>query len=348
VALGTELIEQYPDSFLIRLQLARALKEGQALLRAETVLSFMSARYGDNITFLIERGDVLRRLGRLGDAEADFQKILFLDPFNTKARAALEEIQAEQKTQGDVAFEVVDYSRAEFKDDQTVPELFLKTDKVPEPVAYEPVIDLDAEPENDSFFNPVDRPPEEDVADEESALIPRIEDEPQVELDEEPLMDAFGSVEADLDFSSAQDQPHDRWIQVDIAAAPQEPPPSDFRESEPPSEPVFDSFQDMESKKEPQAEPEPELFSEPKPEPVGTSMNHEMGFVTESAARLYAQQGLYVEALAIYERLGQVSNPEKYHPQMARIKGKISAERQLAYFKKMLTQFTTDRGSYFV
>lgn len=259
VALGSELIEEYPDSFLIRLHLARALKENGALLRAETVLSALDNRYGDNITFLIERGDLRRRLGRPDEAIQDYQKILFLDPFNNKVKSILEEIESERKTQQNTAFEeVVDYRSPAFRDDQTVPEMVLKPEAEEEIISYEPVIDLDAEPENESFFHPVSSLEEEEEQEADS-----------FQMDEEP---------------------------------PQE-----------------------------------------------TSVaGHEMGFVTESAARLYAQQGLYKEALSIYEQLNQMSEDEKYLRQIDTLKSRIASERQLEYFKKFLSHFTSDRGSYFV
>ncbi len=293
VALGTELVEEYPDSFLIRLQLARALKENNGLLRAESVLSALDSRYGDNITFLMERGDLLRRLGRLDEAEQDYEKILFLDPFNSKVKRALEEIQADRKQGNSVAFEVVDYSSDEFRDDQTVPELIMKTEPEAEFVSYEPVLDLDAEPENEQFFNPVSYDPPDDREPSFSELAGAEEwHAPYVDEPAETVSDKRSD---------------DDWIQVDIA-----PPPETAA--------ALDSL----------------------------SVGHESGFVTESAARLYAQQGLYREALSIYERLGQMSSADKYRDQRKIIKGKIAAERQLDYFKKMLTHFTGDRGSYFV
>lgn len=344
IALGTELIEQYPDSFLIRLQLARALKESSSLLRAESVLSVMESRYGDNITFLIERGDLLRRLVRLSDAEKDYQKILFLDPFNSKAKAALDEIQSERKNQSEVAFEVVDYRRAEFKDDQTVPELILKTDEEPEPVAYEPVIDLDAEPDSDPFFNPVDRAAEPDSFDEDKGAAPYFNEEPQVELEERVETENFELEASHPPISTYVDNGvSDNWIQVDIAASGQDTDPQPEIEGQPMQ------ISDLEEDGSFEDEDPPVLESEMESESSDlSSQNHEMGFVTESAAKLYAQQGLYTEALAIYERLGQISYPEKYSHQVDKIKHKISAERQLVYFKKLLTHMTADRGSYFV
>jgi len=271
VALGLELVEDYPDSFMIRLHLARALKESNALLRAESILSVLDSRYGDNITFLIERGDLLRRLGRLGEAQKDYEKILFLDPFNNKVKRALEEVQAEVAEHKDVAYEVVDYSSEAFRDDQTVPELILNTESKSDFVSYEPIIDLDAEPENEQFFNPVSS-------------------------DQEEIPSPVGLTDDD-----------GGWIQIDIS-----PPP------------------------------EPEAMIETPPS------GYETGFVTESAARLYAQQGLYNEALSIYERLGKMATEDKYRRQTDLIKSRIVAERQLDYFQKMLSHLTIDRGPYFV
>lgn len=297
VALGSDLVEQYPESFLIRLHLARALKENNNLLRAETVLSAIGNRYGDNITFLIERGDLLRRLGRLEEAEQDYQKILFLDPFNSRIKTALEEIRSDQETASEAAFEVVDYSGEGFRDDQTVPELIVKEHEEPAEISYEPVLDLDAEPENEQFFNPV----KSESADEEDDL--RLFDEsPETGATELSLPEVESKDTDDLE------KPDDGWIQVDIS------PP---QEAEAPEAPA-------------------------------TLSNHEAGFVTESAARLYAQQGLYREALSIYERLGQLGSPDKYRQQIGKIKRRIVAERQLHYFQNMLTHFNGERGSYLV
>lgn len=295
VAMGTELVVQFPDSFLIRLQLARALKENKALLRAQAVLSELADRYGDNITFLIERGDLHRRLGHLDAAEQDYQKILFLDPFNGKIKSALEELEIERKEQKNPAFEEVDYRNDVFRQDQTVPELVMKTDSEPQPVNYEPVIDLDAEPENEQFFNPVSA----------EALLQ--EPEPEPNLDISPEEWSVSAPDEESEGTPVGGSEPEDWVQVDISPAAE------------PVSPAEDS-----------------------------SPNHEMGFVTESAALLYAQQGLYKEALAIYERLGQISHDDKYRQRIARIKGKIAAERQLEYFQKLLTHFTGDRGSYFV
>jgi len=295
VALGTELIEEYPDSFLIRLHLARALKENNALLRAETVLSVLDTRYGDNITFLMERGDLLRRLGRLDDARLDYQKILFLDPFNNKVKTILEEIEAEKLTQENAAFEVVDYRSPAFRDDQTVPEIVMKTEEKEELVSYEPVIDLDSDPENETFFNPVG--PETD------------EEEPKAfvaESDEQRRIEIVSETDPEEEVTG-QSKEEEGWIQVELSS---------------PTE--TEAGQEV---------------------PSG---NHEMGFVTESAARLYAQQGLYTEALSIYERLSQMTGDDKFLGQINGIKQRIASERQLDYFKKLLSHFTSERGSYFV
>jgi len=96
-----EAVENFPNSFQIRFFYARVLKELRRFSEAEATLKILAASFPDNINLLLEMGAVLVEHEKFEEAEDCLNKILFLDPFNNRAKELLDKINLLKKEYGD-------------------------------------------------------------------------------------------------------------------------------------------------------------------------------------------------------------------------------------------------------
>jgi len=158
--LGDKLIADFPASFPVRLYYTRILKGLNRLTEAESSLGELNRSFPDNLTILLEMGDLLFRQKRYEESLAYFKKVLFLDSFNTEARANVTELQRrlETKTLEKLEDTLVEMRMAE--PETAPPVMHAADDEKPD---EEPEIDIE-----------VDRDSEVQVPLEDEPLPPRI------------------------------------------------------------------------------------------------------------------------------------------------------------------------------
>jgi tetratricopeptide (TPR) repeat protein len=82
----------YPNSYPIKFLYVRTLKELNKLAEAGEVLKELMLIYPNNINLLLESGNLAVLQNKFDEGNEYFNKILFLDPFNTEAKNSIEEI----------------------------------------------------------------------------------------------------------------------------------------------------------------------------------------------------------------------------------------------------------------
>jgi tetratricopeptide (TPR) repeat protein len=87
----------YPNSYPIKFLYVRTLKELNKLPEAEEVLKELMLIYPNNINLLLESGNVAVLQNKFDEGNEFFNKILFLDPFNTEAKNSIEKINVIKK-----------------------------------------------------------------------------------------------------------------------------------------------------------------------------------------------------------------------------------------------------------
>lgn len=82
----------YPSSYPIKFLFVRTLKELNKLAEAGEVLKELMLIYPNNINLLLESGNLAVLQDKFDEGIEYYNKILFLDPFNTEAKNSIEEI----------------------------------------------------------------------------------------------------------------------------------------------------------------------------------------------------------------------------------------------------------------
>ncbi len=88
-----ELAEEFPFSFQVKLLSARVFKEAERLDDAFSILSGLLAEDSNNISVLNEIGDVCFRMQKYDEAKEYYNRLMFLDPFNPNAKAAIDMVE---------------------------------------------------------------------------------------------------------------------------------------------------------------------------------------------------------------------------------------------------------------
>jgi tetratricopeptide (TPR) repeat protein len=87
----------YPNSYPIKFLFVRTLKQLNKLAEAEEVLKELMLMYPNNINLLLERGNLAVLRNKFDEGIEFYNKILFLDPFNTEAKDSIEKIEKIKK-----------------------------------------------------------------------------------------------------------------------------------------------------------------------------------------------------------------------------------------------------------
>jgi len=117
--------DDFPRSFHIRFLYVKILKEVNRLAEAEDTLREMLLIYPNNLNVLLELGKLFVQRTKFEEALEQYNKILFLDPFNSEAKAAIDRINLIKKNQApgekkDVGFAT--YSSEKIHRADTLPE----------------------------------------------------------------------------------------------------------------------------------------------------------------------------------------------------------------------------------
>lgn len=313
--LAEKLVGDFPLSLQSNFLYFTILKKLEKFDRAEQVLKELYRVYPDNLKVLLELGEMAFRNRNFEESLAHYQRILFLDSFNTQARERMTVIQrardlhlmerledtsvewqAEKREVSPAAgipSQPSSPTEAETADDMPVMRLGeIEFGSLDEATAFT------AETREEKPAPPIVLAPDEEpvqIAPEPAPVVPvpQVESEPELVVDESLFPEFSAAVQ-------------EEWTQAEEAQAPDIEAemarmPADFRamleeEAPPPS------VQEIPPMEEPVAEEE----EQPALDEV------EIGFETESAADLYYKQGFYREALAIYEKLYQRSGEARF------------------------------------
>jgi tetratricopeptide (TPR) repeat protein len=234
----------YPNSYPINFLYVRTLKALNKLAEAEEVLKELMLIYPNNINLLLEGGNVAVLQNKFDEGNEYYNKILFLDPFNTEAKNSIEKINVIKKD-GLVIKEKGDstsYQKEKLQSADTLPEF--DTRKLRDIISEEPP-------------PPPPPPPapklsEEAIKEQEPELLPTPPPPPVPEIKDEPIKDQ----------------------ELDIPPSPPPPPAPVPELSEEPikeQEPEFPPFSPPsvpEVKDEPIKDQELEFLASPPPPPA--------------------------------------------------------------------------------
>lgn len=328
--LAKSLKKDYPSSFQIRLLRVKALRELNRLPEAEEILNELTKQYPENVNILMELGDVLSITSRYQEALDIFNKILFLDPFHPTAKDKIVQV---NKLLAQIPTKPVDVTAVP---PPPPPSDTPAETPPPPPEDQAPVSFADRMEEQMKEFS--DEAPKDEVIQEAFDAPPeeppktdsQIDDLPESEKTDPGLKRAFeeGMNELDLngqftdsaDLEALQDIETEESkipaMQVPQESVPEPPPP--------PAEP-----------QEPIEAPTEQVPQVPSPEGEAEPESSEDNFITESAAELYLSQGLYSEALSIFEKLYQLKKDETILQKIEDVKSKRLIQKKI----QMLSDF---------
>jgi tetratricopeptide (TPR) repeat protein len=128
LTLAEKLTSDFPDSYHINILYVKVLSELNRLGDAEGAAKNLMQIYPDNINLLSEMGNICLKLNKYDDAIEYYNKILFLDPFNTAAKDTIDKISSLKKTT-----ESRENKPADFMSYQSE-KVIARQDTVPEPL----------------------------------------------------------------------------------------------------------------------------------------------------------------------------------------------------------------------
>lgn len=91
-AFAADLHERFPSSFQIGFLHYRILVNLESYSESENILDELLKLYPENINLLLEKGKLLIGRGKTAESKLFFDKVLFLDPFNSKAKEGVDRI----------------------------------------------------------------------------------------------------------------------------------------------------------------------------------------------------------------------------------------------------------------
>jgi tetratricopeptide (TPR) repeat protein len=306
----------FPNSYPIKFLHARTLKELNKLAEAEEVLKELMLVYPNNIKLLLESGKVALLRNKFDESKEYYNKILFLDPFNTEAKNSIEKINVIKKAglvrkgKGDF----VSYQDKKLQTADTLPEFDSR--KLLDILGEEPP-------------PPPPPPPPAPAMEEE---IPVMSETPAPGLFQENTQEPGMEVtEIPAPISDREEMNSSPGREVEIPEIPPIPafeiPPLPDLEKEPEEMERAMAMENQEPKEKLEAAGEP-WQEDPAIE--------ETGFVTESAAQLYLKQGLLDDALVIYKKLYNSRKEEKFLSRIKQLKRVMVNQKKIRVLNELL------------
>lgn len=300
-----KLIGDYPNSYHIGFINVKILKELNRLREAEAeALKLMHLSPG-NINLLLELGTICLKLNKYDESYDYYNKVLFLDPFNNEARDSMDKIKALKKVSGEgeqkekKLMDFIAHPRSDKDKEDTAPELEEEQiSPLSLGVEFESIEPEKAADESLEFVEPFQ--PGEQVESIESieSIESPDQNEPaevisQIPKTTVPAADLVEAAEiAEIEGMAEIPGVVDVAGEVDTMGTQTVDPYAAFYNEE-----TVESVEET--------APVEEAMQMPGTPPITTM--EEPGdaaeFVTESAADLYLTQGLYDDALRIYEKL---------------------------------------------
>jgi hypothetical protein len=97
LGIANKLKDEFPNSYQIRLLHVKTLKALNKLPEAEEALADLMNRFPNNINLLLEMGELNTVQRKYDEAIEYYNRILFLDPFNTQAKESIDQINNRRK-----------------------------------------------------------------------------------------------------------------------------------------------------------------------------------------------------------------------------------------------------------
>jgi tetratricopeptide (TPR) repeat protein len=346
-----KLIGDYPNSYHISFINVKILKELNRLREAEAAALKLIHLAPDNINLLLELGTICLKLTKYNESYDYFNKVLFLDPFNSEARESLDKIKGLQKVNGGSELKekkLMDFISRPGKDDKvfekTVPGI--QEERISTLESIEPGEDAAVPPGIVEQLEPIEQIGPTDQFEEMNSY------ESSDSIESIDSIESPGSMEIESMESIDVNELNEPGEFIPQTPASMMSPPMDFENvpeftseikelnveapgiedgemAEIPG--IEDAAQEIDSIGTPNADPYAQYFNEenvetmeepaqeeviPMPQMTQTTGKEEPGddeeFVTESAADLYLTQGLFDDALRIYEKLYAVRKEGRF------------------------------------
>ena len=304
--LAQRLIKEFPESFQVEFMFARLLRANGKLEEAEAVLSRLVGSHDNHLNLLLEMGGLLMDLNKLDPSFDFYNRALFIDPFNRQAKEALKAIQQRFSSHGKGPAAPGRTAQADKKNwkADTLPEVDIGgameegEDDVPDLQVEDQITADSIRIEDDSI-----REIKPSIPGVDEAYVP----EEKVEVktaDKKVSPEVEESLTVDPDFASGEGDSHREEVTTDDVA--------DLFAGEPDA-----------------ARSDTPSTRRPVPEVAGDGAATGDEFVTESAAELYVSQGLYDEALFIYEKLDRLNHRDEYGDKIEELKSKSICQRKI-------------------
>jgi len=324
-AFASDLRDHHPSSFQIGFLYYGILVKLERYSESEEVLDELLKLYPENINLLLEKGELLIGRGKKAESKLFYDKVLFLDPFNEKAKEGVE--RAKGIESGDSAGEGPKVRKSDVLED-TMKE------------------------------SDLERFMDEKEHEEESDIIPEApveEEEPlNISLSEEESgfntsLESMSSVEKSPSLSSDEVRPsREPTVKTENIPGPVEMDDTGVPEKEDNTavpEPGTETAGKVES-----ALDDLDRFSSSdagelglageKSEPEEKAAKED-AFVTESAALLYLKQGLFEDAKHVYGKLYKGSNDHLFQEKIEKIKRIERANRKIIALEDFLEKIRT-------
>ncbi|MEN8152455.1 MAG: tetratricopeptide repeat protein [Acidobacteriota bacterium] len=288
VKLCSELFKQFPSSFQIGLVKNKTLVKLTRYEEAEESVDELLRLYPENINLLLEKGNLLLRRDRNVEARIFFEKALFLNPFDEKAKEGIEltkKTEAEEKENSPTDF--ISYEKEKLNLEDTIRESDL-----------EKLMEISKPDEAGISLKKAENSVESHVK-EEPSLLEKVEVEPDpvsISFEDSSLLnktDVLSNIEEEIEKKKNEKS------NIELAL-------------EELNEISGSDLETMENVEEKSVEEENVVNEESKVDPSGENED----FITESAAILYLKQGLYDDARNIYSKLYENTNREVFEKKL--------------------------------
>jgi len=346
----------YPNSYQIRFLYVRTLKELNKLAEAEEVLKELMLVFPNNINLLLESGNLAVLRDKFDEGNEFYNKILFLDPFNTEAKNSIEKINIIKKggVTGKAARDSLSPQNKNLQTADTLPEFdsmklhdILNEEPPPPPPPPTPEMKKESlnEQEEELLSSPLSSPAPE------MQEIPGMSEVPEVDTDEETWLTGLSRekmLEQEMDET---EMPQSSYKSEEMNSTPgleaeipvYEVPPIPGLTNEPEEADVSDipDIPDIpetsdEMEQESEFREPVEMMQEAEAPWREKQDNEETGFVTESAAQLYVKQGLLDDAVVIYKKLYDSRKEKRFLAKIEELKRVLVRQKKIRVLNELL------------
>ncbi len=143
---ASDLSETFPTSFPIGFLHYRVLVNLNRYSESEDILDGLLKQYPENINLLLVKGELLMGRGKTAESKLFFEKVLFLDPFNSRAKDGVDKVKSESADSQDISVEPKEV-RSGLEDTMKEEDLerFLGESIIPDPDPAQPEIEIEEE-----------------------------------------------------------------------------------------------------------------------------------------------------------------------------------------------------------